>query len=573
MALVSSIRNLVIASPFVDPDEATYAENPFGKEVEIRNANAVPGTGTLVELRQHTATTTAASVMYETEAVGEQLDAFDSITGWAAGTSTAVALDTTVKNEGSGSLKLTLTALAASGTSTNTSATGKAKEYRYGPQTPLKIDVRATSLTNVASIRLRLRFTNGASSYVFITPSTVNVWETKTFTIGTVASVSGSPFTSAIDRWEIEVVATGGGSVTSVVNVDNLRIGTPLTWESSYDTRVRWKDAATFGPWSSWTVFKVSQPPTVAQAVAIDATDAAPTFDWTFTSPGGKAQASYRAIVTETATGSVAWDSGTVLSTATVVTMPGFILKHATQYQLTLTATDTDGLSGVWAPTAWTTSFSIPAALTTLTLTPSPSDSSVDLAWSATALSAAQFYSYRISRKDPDTGTYILIAEIFDSAVLTYTDREAPHRIPAMYQVRQTNGFDESDPVQASTSLDLDYWITHPTDPSLVFPIPHVDGFDETFEVESEKATPLGRPAPVVTYGENLPPDGTLSFIRIPSQDDPVPALRRAQITDPYVVLKSPFGDVRRIRVGTIKSARLGGGARRASFDYTTIEA
>lgn len=570
--LVSIVRNAVIVAPFVDADESTYAEVPQGKELEIRAANAIPGTGALVELRTTSAPSTNPSIS-ETEAVGEQLDALDSITGWAAGTSTAVALDTTVKNEGTGSLKLTVTALAASGTSTNTSATGKNKEYRYAPGTPVKVDVRATSLTNVSAIRLRLRFVGGGSLYWTITPSTINVWETKTLLLNAWTASASPMFTTAIDRWEIEIVATGGGSVTSVVNVDNIRIGSPLTWESSYDVRVRYKDAGGWGPFSAWNVLKVSQPPTVAQAVAIDNTDAAPTFDWTFTSPGGKAQASYRAIVYETATGSTVWDSGVVASSATVVTMPGFILKHATQYSLTLTAYDTDGLGGVWLPSAWTTNFTEPAALSTLTLTPSPSDSSVDLAWSATGLSASQFYSYRIYRFDAETGVYERIAEIFDSAVLTYTDREAPHRVAATYQVRQTNGYAESDPVQATTTLDLDYWITHPTDPTLVFPVPHVSGFDETFPVQSERYEPLDRPAAVVTYGQNLPPDGTITFLRLPSQDDPIPPLRRAQVTDPYVILKSPFGDVRRIRVGSIKSGRLGGGARSGSFDYTTIEA
>jgi hypothetical protein len=91
--------------------------------------------------------------------------------------------------------------------------------------------------------------------------------------------------------------------------------------------------------------------------------------------------------------------------------------------------------------------------------------------------------------------------------------------------------------------------------------------------VQEEKFEPLDRPARVVTYGESLPPDGSISFVRLPSQDDPLPLLRRSQTIAPYVVLKSPFGDVRRVRIGSIKSGRLGGGARTGSFDYTTIEA
>jgi hypothetical protein len=220
---------------------------------------------------------------------------------------------------------------------------------------------------------------------------------------------------------------------------------------------------------------------------------------------------------------------------------------------------------------SFTTNFSTPPALSTLTLTPNTSDSSIDLAWSISGLSAPLFYAYTVYRKNPESGVFDLIGTVTTQATLTFTDREAPHGIPAIYQVRVSNGWAESEPVQASTILDLNYWITHPTDPSLVFPVAHVNGFRERFPVQEERFEPLDRPEPVVVTGQAFPPEGTVSFRRFPSQDDPVWNLRRAQKATPYVVLKSPFGDVRRVRIGEVESERGEAGVRTGSFDYTTV--
>lgn len=220
---------------------------------------------------------------------------------------------------------------------------------------------------------------------------------------------------------------------------------------------------------------------------------------------------------------------------------------------------------------SFTTNFSVPPELTTLTATPSPSDSSIDLAWSISGLSAPIFYAYMIYRKNPETGVFDLIGTVTTQATLTYSDREAPHGISAVYQVRVSNGWAESEPVQASTLLDLAYWITHPTDPSLVFPVAHVSGYKERFRVQDERFEPLDRPAPLVVTGQAFPPDGTVSFRRFPSQPDPVWNLRRAQKASPYVVLKTPFGDVRRVKIGDVEGDRGEAGVRLGSFDFTTV--
>ncbi len=576
MALISSVRNLTVGAEFDDPDEITYGESIASKEIEVRAANVVPGAGSLVELRQHTAPTASVQIP-EAEQIGEQIDACDSATGWVAGTATVVAADTGVKNEGSASIRLTVTALGAGATSLNRSNTGKALKFLYGPNTKITVDVRASTLTNLSAVRIRLTMAGGTPPWLSftITPGAANAWETKSLNIGSPFATSGTmPIaqgTALIDKIEVDVIA-GASAYTGIVYVDNVRVGTVLAWESSYDVRVRYKDAAaTFGPWSGWTVFKVSQPPVVAQGTALDNTDGAPTVDWTFTSPGGKAQARYRITVSRTSDGAIVYDSGEVASALTSAVVPGGLLANATQHAFVVQAWDTDGLSGTWSPAAITSSFSVPAALASATATASPGDSSVVVGWAATALSAAQFYSYVVYRRDPDTLTYYKIAEILDSATLAYTDREAPHRVTAAYQVRQSNGFAESEPVNASTTLALDYWVTHPTDPSLVFPIPHVEKFSERFPLQRERYEPLDRPTAVVVLGQSLPPDGSISFRRFPSQPDPIEDLRRAQKAMPYVILKSPFGDVRRAAIGEIATDRAGAGVRVGSFDYTTV--
>lgn len=220
----------------------------------------------------------------------------------------------------------------------------------------------------------------------------------------------------------------------------------------------------------------------------------------------------------------------------------------------------------------FTTSFTQPAAVAGLTATPDLDASAVDLAWTATTLGAL-FWQYNVYRLDPETNVYMLIGSVATESTPAYRDTEARHGTSS-YAVTVSNGWAESDPTLASTTLALDWWIVDPNDPALVFPVPHVQGYEEVWDPQNEDFVPLDADAPVVVSGALLPPTGTVTALILPAERATFGLLKRATQSTPYVSLKTPFGDVYRVKVGTIRRSRgsLGGGSREVRFDYTTVD-
>jgi hypothetical protein len=213
----------------------------------------------------------------------------------------------------------------------------------------------------------------------------------------------------------------------------------------------------------------------------------------------------------------------------------------------------------------FTTSFSEPPAITGLVATPDPDLSAVALTWDATTLGAAfwRFYVYR----ENALGEFERIGE---SETNAFTDFEAPHGT-AQYAVTQSNGWAESDPVSASTLLNLDYWIVDPLNPGASFSVPHVITDSARHDPQAERFAPLGRPAAVVVDGGRLAPDGTISA-RVLSYEDTIARILRAGERRPYVLWKNPWGEVRRIRIGEVREERGGSATRVVTADYTTVD-
>lgn len=133
--------------------------------------------------------------------------------------------------------------------------------------------------------------------------------------------------------------------------------GTPaLAYETTYKWRFRFRDANGLeGPWSAYQVFKLSQPPAAALTAPASASvviESTPTLDWTFSSPGGKTQYSYRVYIYDKGpTGAnyvdeeLVYDSGDVISTATSHDVPRGNLLDDHDYRWEVEVKDTDLLS------------------------------------------------------------------------------------------------------------------------------------------------------------------------------------------------------------------------------------
>jgi hypothetical protein len=181
------------------------------------------------------------------------IDTFDSITSVTNGTSASASQETTDKQVGRASMKIAITTLAAAGSS-NTYRTVAEDLSKYGAQTPIKIWVKASSLTDLSTLRLRFTFAT-ASDYVeySIIPGTTN-WEQKTLTRGTVTATSGTVNWSNVTRIGVVAVA-GASSYTGDIFVDDLKFdasapsfdGTTYNSEviSTYRVRVYASDQTT----------------------------------------------------------------------------------------------------------------------------------------------------------------------------------------------------------------------------------------------------------------------------------------------------------------------------------------
>lgn len=133
-------------------------------------------------------------------------------------------------------------------------------------------------------------------------------------------------------------------------------VGATLVNETTYKWRARFTDAmGRQGAWSAYQLFKVSEAPSASLVEPADTstvTESTPTLGWSFSSPGGKTQYSYRIRVYDLGpTGAnyadevQAWDSGETISTAEERDIPFGVLLNDHDYRWTVTVKDTDGLT------------------------------------------------------------------------------------------------------------------------------------------------------------------------------------------------------------------------------------
>jgi hypothetical protein len=132
--------------------------------------------------------------------------------------------------------------------------------------------------------------------------------------------------------------------------------GAALAYETTYKWRVRVTDTMGLqGAWSGYQVFKVSQSPAAAGVDPTGGevvTESTPTLDWTFSSPGGKSQYSYRIRVYDQGPVGdhytdevIAYDSGEHIGSDTQFDVPFGVLENGHDYRWSVTVKDTDMLS------------------------------------------------------------------------------------------------------------------------------------------------------------------------------------------------------------------------------------
>jgi len=527
--------------PFRDTDlDLGYAELPSLREVEVSQTG-----GTLVArlVRKMYA-------RHDVQRLGG-IHSFDqegtlvpTTQGWVAGTACALSWSTTsVVAE---ALRLAFTALATATTSTQTFASGLNSGSLYtdlSAVTNLRVYTRKSAAVTGLAVKLRFTFSGNSANFAEfdVTPSATNTWEAKVMVRASPATTGGTVNWAQVSGLELRVSHTAGSNQTFDVFVDELRAE---AWaaETTRRVRARYDDlAAVRSAYSDYLQVRQSAAPTlssVTPANAATVTDPTPTIAWSYASAGSKAQGAYR--VTASVAGDTKYDSGWVTSTATSVTLPAGTLPNASTVAWTLDVRDSDGLLATQIARTFTTNFTQPPALTGLTLTPDDDAMAILVQWTASGLSAGEFQRY-IIRARSGGGQFEQVGVVTAQASPSFTYYGAPHNTDVIVQVTQDNGWLESNPVEASTSLDVEgTWRLDPAAMRLRYVQPNSQ--QHSPKVEDAEYAPLGADAATVVTLGDWGTEGRLQ-LRVPPEDASVVAqLEQDRRLGTVVLLKTGKG-------------------------------
>jgi len=219
------------------------------------------------------------------------------------------------------------------------------------------------------------------------------------------------------------------------------------------------------------------------------------------------------------------------------------------------------------------TAFTPPAPLTGLTVT-GIGGAAVVLEWDPSPLAGGDFVDYRVYRSlsghDDD---FTLLATITDQSAATFSDYTAPLDRAIWYRVTHSNLDFESDPAEAVTALEgCSWWIVTPGAAAESFELPNVTEYQSQFPLQSIEHEPIGRPTKLVETGLLLAEEGNLTTYLLPTDAGILDLLRAAASgasTQP--LLKTPYGEVFAVAVGTIQRTRQPGGRQEVSFRFVAV--
>jgi hypothetical protein len=346
----------------------------------------------------------------------------------------------------------------------------------------------------------------------------------------------------------------------------------PLAYETDYAYHVRYRDSmGAVGAWSVYTPFKPSQSPSVTISQPTDGgtlTSPALTVSWTHSSPGGKAQNSYRLYVWDAALSVVAYDSGVVYTSDNSYVYPAGTLVNNKDYEFRVMTWDSDGLASPWDINTVTTNWAGPDPISDFVASSDEATSCVKIRWTQSALASNAFRKYTIYRKRTNESNWSVLTEIPNISTATYNDYEVAYGTSYDYKITQwkvvigDSDLESGDSDLASESLENDAWYVIGADRSTlhIFELPVVAApFSEP--VQQETFEPLGTSRKVIIRGKVMGAEGQLTC-KWPAdaRDTVVPQIDYIKSTSGPHILKSPFGDLWQVEFsGPAKDYESGG--------------
>lgn len=373
------------------------------------------------------------------------------------------------------------------------------------------------------------------------------------------------------------------GKITSAATIANMTIPS-----ANKDMLLRWKVIVwdsddVQGPASAYAYFYIGSVPVVnvtAPAEAGTATSPTPAVTWTFTAGGTRTQVSYRVVIKENfAPFRVVYDSGVVAGAGLTHTPPSPVLANTTNYTVTVTATDSYGLSGSDSNN-FASSWSAPSNPTATYDVSGFNDLGyINVSWTNAAKDAT-FSAWRVYRREssPTTPWILLYETLTDQSTYNFHDWFAESGMAYDYivvQVALRFGVQVEGVYTGFTTVTpsgTDYWLIHPADETFNCRLSQVTGEDFTDEIEEAELLIIGR-GRKKDYGTRWGYKGTLTCEVWDRTDKTARQQRMAlealklEMRDVY--LRNPFGDFWLVTMGAAQIGRIVGVGQREFHNLT----
>jgi hypothetical protein len=442
--------------------------------------------------------------------------------------------------------------------------TAPAGIYGWGVKPKLRAYIRVTGNANLGparTVQIRLNAAPGSPYPVTVAGGqTVQREDLVWVTTDTTPDIT-LPFrdtdkdeglVEAAVRREVELRTMADAHVASspyiiTSGITNVFTAPTLTIETQYKVRGRYDDNANVrSDWSEYALVKISAAPTLSSVLPANAatiTDPSPDVSWVYASSGGKPQA--RALLVLSAGSTELYNSGWVEGTALLHHVPAFILPNSTVISWVLTVEDSDGLQ-VSISRTFTTAFTTPAALASLTITPDLDEMALLCIWPESALTVGEFEAYIVEART-EGGQFRQVAYITEKGTTALLYKGAAHNRETIIRVTQTNGWAPSDPVEGSGLLVDElrqHWIRTASE---IEPLQYVTAHSGDTVTDTEELSPLGRGEKLLLTWQTTGFEGQLSIMS-PSREQ-VERLRGFKAAGTIVMLKFPYGAVRYARI------------------------
>jgi hypothetical protein len=221
----------------------------------------------------------------------------------------------------------------------------------------------------------------------------------------------------------------------------------------------------------------------------------------------------------------------------------------------------------------FTTVFAPPSAPSGLSVEADIDASVIRLTWDSSAIAQVDFFGFRVSRSVDAGITWELLTTLPLVNDVSFDDYAAPLNVPLTYRLTQSNIDFESDPSEASTSLESLQWqVVVPGDASLTFGIPKMRSARLTGIKVQDVFSPIGRRGKLVVGEVVQVEDGEISFLAMPDKLGIVTLLRRIQDKmEGWILLKATDGSIFEVQYGSMSRSFTAVGYQEISIPFTGV--